>query len=131
MKETLTKPCRQTLTPTPVLPPGEDKSIISLSSENQKRYEAEAFIRLHGYSMEDACELVCISVEDYLSVPISPQSKLDYLPTPEMIAELCEEIRSRDTPEIDALRAGGCCTWEMPVIDTSPKQCGPISASSD
>ena len=76
-----------------------------LSSENGKRSEAEAFVRLHGYTIEAACELVCMSVEDYHKSSISPQSMISYLPTPEMIADMCAEIRKNrpqdPDPEVD------------------------------
>lgn len=64
-----------------------------LSSTNQKRSEVEAFIRLHDYSIEEACEVVCMTPEEYLEAPPSPQSRISYLPTPEQIADMAEECR--------------------------------------
>lgn len=72
-----------------------------LDSVNSKRSEAEAFVRLHGYTIEQACELVELSVEEYHAAKISPQSKIDYLPTPEMIKEMCAEIRANRPVDAD------------------------------
>lgn len=76
-----------------------------LSSDNQKRSEVEAFIRLHNYSLIEACELVCMTPEEYLEATPSPQSRISYLPTPEQIARLAGECRERresvPDPEFD------------------------------
>jgi hypothetical protein len=76
-----------------------------LSSANSKRSEVEALMRLHGYTFQQAFDLVNLTEEEFYSSNISPQSKIEYLPTPEMIKEMCEEIRAnrpiQDDPEFD------------------------------
>ena len=72
-----------------------------LDSTNSKRSEAEAFVRLHGYTVEEACELVELSLEEYHAAKISPQSRIDYLPTPEMIKQMCAEIRANRPVDAD------------------------------
>lgn len=72
-----------------------------LSSTNQKRSEVEALMRLHQYSLSDACEVVSMTTEEYLEAPPSPQSRISYLPTPEQIAEMAEECRRNRESEPD------------------------------
>ena len=72
-----------------------------LDSVNSKRSEAEAFVRLHSYTVEEACKLVELSIEEYNAAKISPQSKIDYLPTPEQIKQMCAEIRANRPAELD------------------------------
>lgn len=69
---------------------GDEKLFIC--STKQKRAEAEALIRLHGYSVKKACDLVCISVDEYRRSPPVPQSRIQHLPTPEQIREMCETL---------------------------------------
>lgn len=86
------------------LPELEDVD-FPLDSTNSKRSEVEAFIRLHGYTTEEACSIVELDLEEYKTSLISPQSRISYLPTPEQIRELCVEIRANrpieDDPDFD------------------------------
>lgn len=69
---------------------GDEKLFIC--STKQKRAEAEALVRLHGYSVKKACDIVCLSVEDYRKSKPVPQSRIEHLPTPEQIQEMCETL---------------------------------------
>ena len=93
------------------LPELEDVD-FPLDSTNSKRSEAEAFVRLHGYTVEDACALVELSLEEYHAATISPQSRIKYLPTPDMIKELCAEIRANRPIEDDP-------EWDLRYDDTT------------
>ena len=71
------------------------------SSDNMKRSEVEAFIRLHNLSIEDACDLACMTPEEYNQTPPSPQSRISYLPLPHQIREMCDKIRADRDVEPD------------------------------
>lgn len=63
--------------------------LLRICSTKQKKAEVEAFIRIHGYSLSQACEVVCLSEEEFLRSPPVPQSRIRYLPTPSQIKGLC------------------------------------------
>ena len=61
-------------------------------STKQKKAEVEALMRLHEYSLAKACEVACLSQIEFLRSPPVPQSRINYLPTPEQIKALCRKI---------------------------------------
>lgn len=74
----------------------------SLSSVTQKRVEAEALIRIHGMSVEEACDIVCLHAEEYrknCEVQLGGKSSIKHLPTPEQVWTLAADLRrSRHIP---------------------------------
>lgn len=76
----------------------EEQDECPLSSDSMKRSEIHAFVNLHGWDLEKACDLVGMDEEEYNRVAISPQSTINYLPTPDMIAEECKRIRENREP---------------------------------
>ena len=62
---------------------------MDLESTRQKSTEAEALQRLHGMTLREACELVCLPLRMYRGADVP----LDWLPTPNEIERLVEPLR--------------------------------------
>ncbi|QDV42276.1 hypothetical protein Enr13x_21210 [Stieleria neptunia] len=62
---------------------------MDLESIRQKSTEAEAFQRLHGMSLYDACELVCLPPKLYRGADVP----LDWLPSPVEIEVMLRPLR--------------------------------------
>lgn len=82
--------------------------LLRICSTKQKKAEVEAFIRIHGYSLSQACEVVCLSEEEFLRSPPVPQSRIRYLPTPSQIQRLCWHLL--DARDADDGRASQKCS---------------------
>lgn len=63
-----------------------------ICSTKQKKAEVEALTRLHGYSLAKACDIVCLSQDEFIRSPPVPQSRIKYLPTPEQIRAQCRKL---------------------------------------
>lgn len=63
-----------------------------ICSTKQKKAEVEALMRLHGYSLERACEIACLNQSEFVKSPPVPQSRIKYLPTPEQIRSQCRKL---------------------------------------
>ncbi|MEO1527081.1 MAG: hypothetical protein AAFX06_16705 [Planctomycetota bacterium] len=62
---------------------------MDLESTRQKSTEAEALQRLHGMSLRDACELVCLPPTQYRGADVP----LDWLPSPAEIEAMVVPLR--------------------------------------
>ena len=76
---------------------------MDLDSIRQKSTEAEALQRLHGMTLRDACELVCLTPAQYRGADVP----LDWLPSPNeieaMVVPLRREKEERRYLELDEL----------------------------
>lgn len=62
---------------------------VDSDSRRQKSTEAEALHRLHGLSVEEACELVCLPLELYRGADVP----MDWLPAPHDIEKMVQPLR--------------------------------------
>ncbi|MCC9644993.1 hypothetical protein LOC71_22175 [Rhodopirellula sp. JC740] len=71
---------------------GEDFILAREDSQKLAVMEALAFIIQHGFSLRRACELTGADPES-VKPKINAPGQLPPVPTPEMIASMCKEIR--------------------------------------
>ena len=62
---------------------------VDLESTRQKSTEVEAMLRLHGMSLEDACDLVGLPPRHYRGADFP----LEWLPTPSEIEAMLRPLR--------------------------------------
>jgi len=60
-----------------------------IGGRTQRTDEVEALMRLHGWSLDDACELVGIRTDQYTAY----KGKFDHLPTPSDVEQMTLAIR--------------------------------------
>ncbi|MCD0463604.1 hypothetical protein [Roseiconus lacunae] len=69
---------------------------MNLESTRQKSTEVEAFQRLHGMELQDACELVCLAPELYRGA----DTPLDWLPSPSEIELMTAPLRKEKKKQL-------------------------------
>ena len=62
---------------------------VDLESTRQKSTEAEALQRIHGMTLREACDLVCLPLGEYRGADVP----LDWLPSPIEIERMVQPLR--------------------------------------
>ncbi|MCP4886402.1 MAG: hypothetical protein GY904_07290 [Planctomycetaceae bacterium] len=98
-----------------------DENGSRLSTLFMRRCEVEAFVRLHGLSVKEACELTGLDIDDWNDGFLPrPQSRITHLPLPSEIEELCLGFQAGWTDGDRADRRGGINGERLGKVAANP-----------